>query len=234
MISDLHIGYEATLKSEGISLQLKDSNYSVQHDLVELIQLTRANKVILLGDIKASTKCISKLEWRYVPEFFDFISRHASIYLVPGNHDGNIGVLLPQSVTIGSVKGIVLADTLLTHGHTMPSTSRESIKRIVMGHIHPTYSRENSIINSQRVWFFLKARKEKIFNGSEGLVDIVILPCFNGEIYLARHKSSVHVSPIIRRVVEYNAIRSALAVTLDGSIIAGDHDALAMLSSSSA
>ena len=225
--SDLHLGFEAALKENSILLDL-NSRSKIQDDIRELVQLYCINKLILLGDIKASIH-ISKHEWREIPEFFDCISKYASTYIVPGNHDGNINFLVPESVTICSIKGIVLGDTLLTHGHVMPGASRGSIKRIVMGHVHPKFSKADSILNSQRVWVFLKARKEKIFNGAEGLVDIVILPSFNSTMYPRTQKTSNQVSPIIKRVFEHDAVQFAIAVTLDGSIIADDHDALALL-----
>lgn len=228
MASDLHLGFEAAFKENRILFDL-GSKSKVQDDIRKLIQLNCVNKLILLGDIKASIKRISKYEWQEVPEFFNYISKYAGTYIVPGNHDGNISLLVPESVTICSVKGIVLGDTLLTHGHVMPTASRGSIKRIVMGHVHPKFSKANSILNTQRVWIFLKARKEKIFNCAKGLVDIVILPSLNSAIYTEVQKTSSQVSPIIKRVFEHDAVESAIAVTLDGSIIADKHDALALL-----
>ena len=228
MASDLHLGFEAALKENSVLLDLSFSS-KIQNDIRELVQLYCLNKLILLGDIKASIKHISKHEWQEIPEFFDSVSKYASTYIVPGNHDGNINFLVPESVTICSVKGIVLGDTLLTHGHVMPGASRGSIKRIVMGHVHPKFSKTNSILNSQRVWVFVRARKDKIFNCAEGLVDIVILPSFNSTIYPRAQMTSNQVSPIIKRLVEHDAVQCAIAVTLDGTIIADNDDALALL-----
>lgn len=234
VVSDLHIGFEAALNPERISLDLKGSLYRLQDDLRKLLRLCRTDKLILLGDIKASVSHITKQEWQDVPEFFKFMSKYASIYLVPGNHDGNIGLLVPESVTISSVKGMVLVNTLLTHGHVMPPPGRRSVRRIVMGHIHPTFSKENSILNSQQVWLFLRARKDKIFDGAEGLVDLVILPRFNKEIYPTAQRTLNKISPILKRVFEHNTVQRALAITLDGSIVADGRDALAMLFSRNA
>ena len=224
----MHIGYEAALKENRILFDLSSVS-KIQHEIRKLVQLHCVNKLILLGDIKASIKRISKHEWQEVPEFFNFISKYTSTYIVPGNHDGNISLLVPESVTICSVKGIVLGETLLTHGHVMPTASSGPIRRIVMGHVHPKFSKANSVLNSQRVWIFLKARKEKIFNYAEGLVDIVILPSLSSAVYPETQNTSNHVSPIIKRVFEHDAVKCAVAVTLDGSIIADKHDALALL-----
>ena len=58
---------------------------------------------------------------------------------------------------------MVLGDILLTHGHTFPSETRSNINKIVMGHIHPTFFRENSVLNGQKNLDFLKSRKKKLY-----------------------------------------------------------------------
>jgi hypothetical protein len=230
VVSDLHIGLEGELNLRGV---IFDSKYSLNTMLEELRGLIKSNQldgVIFLGDIKSTIRSISKLEWNQVPEFFRILSGHASIYVVPGNHDTNVRFLIPQNINIMSVKGMVLEETLLVHGHTMPSSARASIKRIIMGHIHPVFSRCNSVLNGRRIWLYLKVRKETIFPGTVGTLDIIIVPSFNKDVPgITNKRDAKSISPIINRALQYNAIEQALALTLDGSIVADDGNVVARL-----
>jgi putative SbcD/Mre11-related phosphoesterase len=230
VISDLHIGLEGELNLRGV---IFDSKYSLNTMLEELRGLIKSNQldgVILLGDVKSTIRSISKQEWNQVPEFFRILSGHASIYVVPGNHDTNVRFLVPQNINIMSVKGMVLEGTLLVHGHTMPSSARASIKRIIMGHIHPVFSRCNSVLNGRRIWLYLKVRRETIFPGTVGTLDIIIVPAFNKDVPgMMNKRDAKSISPIINRALQSNAIEQALAVTLDGSILADDGNVVARL-----
>ena len=231
VVSDLHLGFEAKLNLRGV---IVDSKYSINmmlEQLRDLIKTTQLEGVILLGDVKSTIRSISKQEWNEVPEFFRTLSGYANIYLIPGNHDTNIRFLIPQNINIMSVKGMVLEETLLIHGHAMPSSARATIKRIVMGHVHPVFSRGNSVLDGRRIWLYLKVKREKIFPGTEGTLDIAIVPSFNKEVpAMVVHKGDAKsISPIINRALEYNAIKKALVVTLDGSIVADDSNVVARL-----
>jgi metallophosphoesterase superfamily enzyme len=70
--------------------------------------------------------------------------------------------------------GLVIEDTLLTHGHVMPSENFSQISRIVMGHLHPVYFQEGSVLDGQRLWVSIKADKSKIFPSSKGEIEIII------------------------------------------------------------
>ena len=96
--------------------------------------------------------------------------------LVPGNHDASIQQLIPKEITLGSSKGIIIDDLLLTHGHTMPSENFSHVNKIVMGHVHPVFFQEKSLINGKRVWVSLKCNKQKIFPSKSGELEITIIP----------------------------------------------------------
>ena len=77
--------------------------------------------------------------------------------MVPGNHDGNISRLVPDTVSISSQSGVIIDGVLLTHGHAMPSEKFSSAGNIVMGHVHPTYS--GQVLNGKAVWVYLQAQE---------------------------------------------------------------------------
>jgi putative SbcD/Mre11-related phosphoesterase len=162
-VSDLHIGLEADLLAKGITFSPSLISDMVA-ELLDLVQSEHADSIILLGDIKHTVGSISRQEWDTVPLFLKQLSAKTDVYLVPGNHDSNIGQLVPMNVNMITSKGMTLDDTLLVHGHSMPSDVRGHVKRIVMGHVHPVFLKKGSVINGERVWLYIQARKEDILD----------------------------------------------------------------------
>ncbi|HEX7033184.1 MAG TPA: metallophosphoesterase, partial [Nitrososphaera sp.] len=157
-VTDLHIGLESELMGKGVSMQSIVAGMA--DELLQLVEQERADGIILLGDIKHSVSSISKQEWDEIPVFFSRLSAKVDVYLVPGNHDGNIRHLLPASVNSVSVRGMTIGgDTLLVHGHSMPSDVRSNVARIVMGHVHPVFVKKGSVVHGQRVWIYMQARR---------------------------------------------------------------------------
>ena len=224
-VSDLHLGFEAELASKGVTLR----HNSVQEMAAELSQLVRsegADGVILLGDIKHKVGSISRQEWEDIPSLLKKLGAISQVYVIPGNHDGNIRHLVTDELTLISSKGMLLEDTLFVHGHSMPSNLRSGIKRIVMGHLHPVFLKEGSVVNGERVWIHLRARKQALFD-QVGSVDVVVVPSFNQYLYAygpkSYHKS---ISPIINRIAkEPGGIEDCIVARLDGSVI-GDSEVL--------
>ncbi|HEX2124686.1 MAG TPA: metallophosphoesterase, partial [Nitrososphaeraceae archaeon] len=222
VISDLHIGFESYIYTRGIAFDERIFFDEMIQELSDLIKSNKAQAVILLGDLKSTVGSISRQEWQKIPRFFKLLSEITDIYFVPGNHDSNIRFLMPENINVMSSKGMVLDDTLLVHGHTMPTTARSYIKKIVMGHIHPVFLRHNSVINGQRVWIYLKIIKEAIFPGSQGTLDLIILPAYNRYLYaINERRYTKSISPIIDKAIKSNAVQQALVVSLDGSIVGG-------------
>jgi hypothetical protein len=222
-VSDLHIGMESELGARGITI--KSTLVSeMQEELLSILQKESADALVLLGDIKHSVGSISKQEWDDVPAFFNALSEKADVYLVPGNHDGNIRHLVPDSVNVAASKGMVIGDTLFVHGHSMPSDFRSYISRIVMGHVHPVFLKKGSVVNGQPVWLYLHAKKEALF-AEAGSIDIVVVPSFNRYLYSSGERYRKSISPIMSRIMEAGAVEKCMVVTLDGSIV-GDESVL--------
>ena len=220
VISDLHLGFEYQISTRGININEQTFFEEITTDLYNLIKSNKIDAVILLGDLKSTIRSISKYEWHIIPQFLKFLSEITDIYLIPGNHDSNIRFLMPENINVMSTKGMVLDDTLLVHGHTMPTIAKANIKRIVMGHIHPVFQSHNSVINGQRVWIYLKIIKEAIFPGTQGDLDIVIVPAFNRYLYAINERNySKSISPIIAKAIKSNAVQQSMLVSLDGSIV---------------
>ncbi len=102
----------------------------------------------------------------------------------------------------------------------MPSENFSHVEKIIMGHVHPVFFQEDSVINGQRVWISIKMEKQKIFPSSSGEIEITVIPSFNKYFY-ATHKRQYKrsISPIIEKVKESF---SARIVTLDGAVIGNE------------
>ena len=220
IVTDIHIGFESSMAANDIFIGKNSTINETISEISQIIDTEKPDSIILLGDIKSSVKSIAKNEWYEVPKFFEEISKKCDMILVPGNHDANIQRLVPDNISMISSMGMVEENILLTHGHTMPSENFSHVDKIIMGHVHPVFFDENSIINGQRVWISLKVEKEKIFPNKSGELEITIIPSFNKYFYAThRRKYKKSISPIIDRI---KSVASARIVTLDGTIIGNE------------
>jgi len=188
IITDIHIGFENSLASNEIFIGKNSTINETIQELLEIIDTENPDSVILLGDIKSSIKSISRNEWDEVPMFFKKIREKCDVILVPGNHDVNIQKLVLDNISMISSTGMVEENILLTHGHTMPSENFSHVDKIIMGHIHPIFFQEDSVINGQRVWLSIKTEKENIFPNKSGELEIIIIPSFNKYFYATHRK----------------------------------------------
>ncbi len=220
VVTDIHIGFENSMASNKIFIGKNSTiNESIQ-ELSKIIDSEKPDSVILLGDIKSSIKNISKNEWDEVPLFFKKIREKCDVILIPGNHDTDIQRLIPDNISMISSTGMVEENILLTHGHIMPSENFSHVDKIIMGHIHPVFFQEDSIINGQMVWVSIKTEKENIFPNKSGEIEITIIPSFNKYFYATHRKQyKKSISPIINKIKE---ISKARIITLDGTIIGNE------------
>ena len=226
VISDLHLGSTYWSQSNGISLDWYRITTEIESELKDIVISNKVDSIILLGDIKNNIYKVVKDDWNLIPKLLHSLSAICQVYLIPGNHDSKIGLVTPENIHLMGVKGMVLCDILLTHGHTFPSELRSNINKIVMGHIHPTFFRENSVLNGQKIWIFLKVKKESIFPSTRGSLDLILLPSFNKYIYgKGRVKNRKIYSPILKKILRKENIDRCLIVSIDGTII-GDENLL--------
>lgn len=219
IVTDLHIGFEGKIVANDVHLDSRGLISETMQCLEGIIESQKPDTLILLGDVKSGIDSISKIEWAAVPRFFD-IGKKIETIVIPGNHDGNIQKLAPDWITVASSSGIIIDDALLTHGHVMPSENLSEVNKIIMGHVHPVYFQEGSVLDGQRVWISLKAEKSRVFPSSQGEIEITIIPSFNKYFYATykrNHKKSI--SPILEAV---STPKSAKIATLDGIIIGNE------------
>jgi hypothetical protein len=220
IVSDLHIGFENNLETNGIFIGKNTTTDETIEELGSIIDSEKADSLILLGDVKASINLITKSEWNDIPKFLKKMNDKIDTILIPGNHDANIVKLVPEGIILGGSYGMVIENVLLTHGHIIPSENFSHVDKIIMGHVHPVFFQEDSILNGQRVWVSIKTKKQKIFPSAVGELEITIVPSFNKYFY-ATHKKHYKksISPILEKIKEYS---NARIVTLDGTMIGNE------------
>jgi uncharacterized protein len=230
VISDLHIGSETDLIKKGINIDTSQISNDILKEIKDLKNTHSFNGIIILGDLKSSITHITKNEWETIPSFLKQLSIDMDeVFLIPGNHDANINLLVPESVIVcNTTSGLVIEDTLLIHGHTIPKKTKFNIKKIIMGHVHPIFINPNSVVHGKRLWIYLKVKKEAIFGlqtiGS-GIIELIVVPTFNKYFYSLRSpyrgskSTPTSISPLIKQLIKNDAILSGLLFTLEGSLI---------------
>jgi len=219
VITDLHLGFENTLSLNNVFLGKNKTVTEITKEIEWILDKTKPDSLILLGDVKSGINSITKVEWETVPAFFENITKLIDTILVTGNHDANIEKLIPNEITLAGSKGIIVDDILLTHGHTMPTENFSQINTIVMGHIHPVFFEKESLINGERVWVSIICDKQKIFHSKSGELELIILPSFNRYFYATQKKFyKKSISPIIEKM----DVMQAKILTLDGTIIGNE------------
>lgn len=235
-ISDLHIGLEAGLAANDIHVDQSGTADEAIADVREAVRESRPDALAILGDVRSGTRSISGAEWGGVPRFLEAARDEAGTVIVtPGNHDSGIERLAPEGVSLTSPAGTVLEGALLTHGHTMPSENLAGVDRIVMGHLHPVFRSEGSLLDGERVWVSIRTDRAAVFPSRSGTLEVTVLPSFSRHLHSpgggrrrggGRKRS---ISPIMERIL--GAMRggshevSARIATLDGAVI-GDESVL--------
>ena len=224
VISDLHLGNNHWLQNSEISSDWYHIIKEIEIELRDIVFSKNVNSIVLLGDIKNNYYKVEKEDWTLIPNFLHSLSEVCKVYLIPGNHDSRLELITPENVDLIGIKGMVLDDILLTHGHTFPSELRSNINKIIMGHIHPTFSRGNSILNGQKIWIFLKVKKESIFPSTSGSLDVVLIPSFSKYTFgTGKFRDKKLSSPILKKLLRKGTIDKCFIAAMDGTIIGNEN-----------
>ena len=136
VVADLHIGWEATLTQRGV--HVPSQTPKILDKVLRLVKEVKPTEIIFLGDVKHTVSGVEIEEWRDIPDFFEAIQKTVpNVQIIPGNHDGNLEPLLPETITILPPKGIALGSVGLFHGHAWPAPELLSCRDLVTAHVHP-------------------------------------------------------------------------------------------------
>ncbi|MDQ4072959.1 MAG: metallophosphoesterase [Thermoproteota archaeon] len=241
VISDIHIGFEDQMNKNGVLFDPRKNMEEILDLLTRVVTQTKIRNLIILGDLKSSIKVITKAEWIHVPYFIErVLGLVDQVYLVPGNHDGNIRHLVSREVNLMSVKGMEIKGILFTHGHAA-SEIGDNIYKIITGHLHPTITSGENITSGQQAWVrIILNKKNKNLNNTRGgssvdsgdkKVDFIIMPHFNRYLsynsgfdrYMKRKKTKLPLLNNLLKEKKWN-IETVYVISLDGAIVGAEHE----------
>jgi len=144
LISDIHLGFEEEL-ADNRGVRFPPQHPVILERIKHLVKKHSISHLFIIGDVKHTILTNSYYNWEIIPEFMETLAKHVETTIIPGNHDGDLKALLPRSVNISDVHGILTGPKKnqigLLHGHSWPSTDVLSANMIVIGHNHPTIRR---------------------------------------------------------------------------------------------
>jgi putative SbcD/Mre11-related phosphoesterase len=187
--------------------------------LLKICKKYKPLEIILLGDIKHNIPSSTIQERRDVKNFLTTIKEYGSVYIIPGNHDGNINKISPPEIIIHPSNGFSIENIGFVHGHRWPSEEIMQCDQIVIGHTHPTvmFTDRLGYKTFEPCWiksmFLINKLKEKYPNGISS--SILIIPAFNplcGGIAVNQEGVSGPIGKIID-------IQNAQIYLIDGTLV---------------
>lgn len=168
VISDLHLGITRELYKAGFSVPSQVKFLSGR--LMKLKKITKAEKLVIIGDVKHNIPAISWQEMKELPEFLSLLS-FEKVILVKGNHDGNIENLVNGLDNVTVRESFSVGDYFLTHGHRKIRTRKPNI---VIGHNHPSVKLKDRMgaYYTLQCWLIGKIRLETWHK-------LILMPAFN-------------------------------------------------------
>jgi putative SbcD/Mre11-related phosphoesterase len=138
ILSDLHLGYEYALNSEGFMIP-RFQYKKILNRLEEIINKSNARKIIVNGDLKHEFSKITRQEWNEVMNFIEFLKEHFDeIILIKGNHD-NFTQFIAEKSDLDVYEFFSVENFLVLHGDKIPEKFDEMEEdTVIIGHEHPS------------------------------------------------------------------------------------------------
>jgi putative SbcD/Mre11-related phosphoesterase len=135
-IADLHLGIEHELFRDGITIAPQAKK--LFEKISRLIRATRAEKLVIIGDLKHKVPGISFRELKEIPKFIEPLAEKVHIVLVRGNHDTEFKDMFRGNVEVHGAKGFAIGKYGFFHGHAWPHKEMLKCDHLLTAHIHPT------------------------------------------------------------------------------------------------
>lgn len=236
VIADLHLGIEAEFRQKGINIG-SQTDKILEH-AIACVEAAEPDVIILLGDVKHAVPQILWSERKEVPLFLARLAEHAPVYVIKGNHDGNIDKLLPElavpectlkhEIAVKSAQGFLLDNVGYTHGHSWPAPELFTAQYILIGHNHPQIrlvSASSRYRSMKTVWIRAQCNYEAVMErypdlklNKENTPRVVIMPAFNelcGGVAFNTTKREL-LGPIASKLLRTETMEAYL---LDGTYI---------------
>ena len=230
VIADLHIGVEYEYYKSGI--RIPSNTESMQKEIEKSIRITKARRLVILGDVKHKVPGITRQELREIPAVLGNLSEIVQVHVIPGNHDGGLKDSIPKNVHLHSSRGFGEGEYYFLHGHTWPPSKFLERKYVFVGHEHPQIEFRDSLGYRffEPVWIRAELDREKLarkYSLPRTLPELIILPRFNnlsGGIPMNRPVSEIEKAHQayhtgMGTLARYSKLHSSGIYLLDGTYL---------------
>lgn len=224
VVSDLHIGIEHYLYQKGIVIPPQAEKF--QKSIENLINLTEAKTLVILGDLKYKVPGASFGELREIPRFLSNLSEKIKIIITKGNHDDFLETIVPENIKVYSSRGFKIGEYGFFHGHAWPSKRLIQCDHLFMGHLQPSIEFKDKLgyTSIQQVWLKGKLNQESIKKrykiSKTGKLNIIIVPSFNrlsGSLSVNKTLQKDLIGPLFtNKILDINETKAYL---LDGTYL---------------
>jgi putative SbcD/Mre11-related phosphoesterase len=139
MVADLHLGCEASLEYEGLSVPRVQTE-RVRASLLEMVGATDPERLVVVGDLKHNFDRNLRQEWDDVSSFVTTLTEKTDLEVIRGNHDNFLPMILSRH-GVRMVDEASLGGFRVLHGH------RGSVEGgpAVLAHLHPSIGLRDSL-----------------------------------------------------------------------------------------
>lgn len=194
VVSELHLGFEHELMRSGIIIPPQSEKFA--KIIRKSMRRTKAERLVIIGDVKHRVPGISYREMKEIPKFFSFFE---DPIVVKGNHDANLEKIVQTKVY--GTKGVRIGDFGFFHGNAWPEREIFKCDYLFASHLHPSIQivSEFGLRSVHRVW--AKTRidgrivREKFKMRKTGRLNLIVMPAFNPLIgHMALNSKDVKLS----------------------------------------
>ncbi len=211
VIADLHLGFESELYHDGIVIAPQSEK--LYKMIVNLIDSTNSDTLVILGDLKHKIPGISFREMTEIPKLVSPLSEKVDIILVKGNHDTELKNLIPDNVEIHESGGFKLGKYGFLHGHAWPNKNVLKADHLLTAHIHPIieFVDDLGFRIVEKIWAKGDVNKDKLREKYKieggfrfGNLETIFFPVFNPIISgypLNRSGNDRYIGPLLRNKI---------------------------------
>ncbi|MEM2967417.1 MAG: metallophosphoesterase [Candidatus Caldarchaeum sp.] len=231
VVADLHLGFEMDLRLRGV--RIPSHSGRLLEELKEVVKKTKAEQVIVAGDLKHNILGPSELESKVLPQFLEELNKLVErVMIIPGNHDGRLAQALKGLAEILPTRGMYIPEERLaiTHGHVKPDDKLVDAETLLVGHLHPVLTLGSGDASARlRVWLRLRASRKSLLvalygkqaRQARGMLSLLIMPSFNPFLQ-GRSVNDLGPSRLVRGPLLHSGVFDvdmAEVMTLDGKVL---------------
>lgn len=199
ILADMHLGLEAYLKDDGISLP-RFQKSEIMDRLSTILDKYDPQTLIINGDFKHEFGKNRKEEFYEIIDVIDYIREQVDLIIIRGNHDNFLKNITKKKGIVFYERSMELDTITITHGHKDIS----EFEFLIIGHEHP------SIKIRDEMGAFIKIPCY-LFNKSK---NILVLPAFSP---LSEGRDMISADDFISDILKENIIENFQVYALTDS-----------------